>query len=1050
MQSIHHLESLVKSLKLSDPLAPVTVIGPSTYANLSLRHNLGRSGLANVRFLVLPRLAELLGAPSLAAADRRPLTSILESAAVRSVSANASGILESLGEHPSTHRSLKSTFRQLRFASPEGLKRLAQISPLRRQLVELHRKFLEHTSGYYDREDLARAAAAAVNNGTASGLADLGLIVFFQLRDISPGERTMVQALALVGQCSVICGVTGDPEVDAPTQVLTDSLSGALGEPEVPTAPGPASHTRLLIAPDPHQEIRWVIRHLVSQAEAGMPFHRMAVLYRKSDPYGTLVRQELELAGVPVAGPNPVSLADTGVGRALTGLVQLSDGRLDREAVANWLTGCPVGAGKDVPRDLSPSQWDAISRAAGIVRGLDQWTARLGRYAGELERLSQRGEDLGEMAGARADRMRTEAVAARGLLSFIEGLAVRVTPPAEGSPWRDWSRWARNLLDYYLVPEGHLPDAELTALEGIRDLLDELGGLDDMGPGTTGPVFLLALTEALQGTLGHLGTTGQGVFVAPAGTAAAMDFDLLHLVGMIEGAFPPRMSDDPLLPDRDREAAGGPDAGLPLQRSRQSEERYAFLSALATAPRRVLSFPRSDPAAQRAHYPSRWFLEQASLLEGTPVFTSSLGSLGGRSWITVIASMEQALATVADCTAADDHDYRMERLWRWKQAGRRVRSHPLVTGGPLAQVLTLARERQSSRLGPWDGDVSTLADASGRIPGLGRTVFSPTRLERWANCPFSYFLGNVLGIGSLDRPEEVYSMTALEKGSLVHHILERFLRRVSQAGTIPGPQEAWSEAHRQTLLGVARDSFIEAEARGISGRKLMWQLDQADILSDLDSFLLEDTLQRAKFGVSPHLVETRFGLGPDSWPEAVLPLDDGQVLRFRGIIDRVDIDPSGKRVLVMDYKTGSSSHYGGLKKDPVDRGRRLQLPVYSLAAQRALGEDVEISAAYWFVTSRGKFALMPPQPVALKDAGAPFRQAVSTIASGIQAGLFPANPGEAVQGGFQNCTYCDFNSLCPSRREVFWDRKKGDHRLAAYLKLSGPEMSGPGTAGEDS
>ncbi|HEU0022890.1 MAG TPA: PD-(D/E)XK nuclease family protein, partial [Dehalococcoidia bacterium] len=836
MRSVHHLESLVKSLKLSDPLTPVTVIGPSTYANLSLRHNLGRSGLANVKFMVLPRLAELLGAPSLAAAGPRPLTPILESAAIRSVSANASGTLETLREHPSTHRSLKATFRQLRFASDADLERLGQISPLRRQVVELHRRFREHITDYYDREDLARAAADAVSHGSAAGLPDLGLIVFFQLRDVSPGERAMVQALASIGQCSVIFGVTGDPEVDAPTQVLAESLSGTLGKPVIQITPGPASHTRLLIAPDPHQEIRWVIRHLVRQAEEGIPFHRMAVLYRKPDLYGTLVRQELELAAIPVAGPNPVSLPDTGVGRALIGLVQLSDGRLDREVVANWLTGCPVGAGKDVPRDSSPSQWDAISRAAGIVRGLGQWTERLGRYAGELERLSERGEALGEIAGARADRMRTEGVAARGLLSFITGLAVRVTPPAEGSLWRDWSRWARNLLDYYLVPEGQLPDAELAALEGIRDQLEELGGLDVMGPGATGPVFLLALTEALRGTLGHLGTTGQGVFVAPVGAAAAMDFDLVHLVGMIEGAFPPRMSDDPLLPDRDRQAAGGPDAGLPLQRSRHAEERYAFLSALATAPFRVLSFPRSDPAAQRAHYPSRWFLEQASLLEGTPVFTSTLGSLGERPWLTVIASMEQALATIADRTAAaDEHDYRMERLWRWKQAGRRVRSHPLVTGGPLARALDLARERQSSRLGPWDGDVSSLADASSQIPGLGRTVFSPTRLERWANCPFSYFLGNVLGIGSLDRPEEIYSITALEKGTLVHQILERFLRRVSGAGTIPGPGEAWSGIHRQTLLGIARDAFVEADARGISGKRLLWQLDQGDILSDLDT-----------------------------------------------------------------------------------------------------------------------------------------------------------------------------------------------------------------------
>jgi hypothetical protein len=123
-ESIDHLRGLVASLKTSDSLAPVTVIGPSTYANISLRHNLGRSGFVNTRFLVMPRLSELLGAPALASQGRRPLTPVLESASIRAVTAEASGILERLKAHPSLHQSLKATFRQLRYATDEALGRL--------------------------------------------------------------------------------------------------------------------------------------------------------------------------------------------------------------------------------------------------------------------------------------------------------------------------------------------------------------------------------------------------------------------------------------------------------------------------------------------------------------------------------------------------------------------------------------------------------------------------------------------------------------------------------------------------------------------------------------------------------------------------------------------------------------------------------------------------------------------------------------------------------------------------------------------------------------
>ena len=55
------LLTLVGDFKGGDPLAPVSVVVPSTYAGLDLRHELSRHGSTNVHFLVLARLAELLG-----------------------------------------------------------------------------------------------------------------------------------------------------------------------------------------------------------------------------------------------------------------------------------------------------------------------------------------------------------------------------------------------------------------------------------------------------------------------------------------------------------------------------------------------------------------------------------------------------------------------------------------------------------------------------------------------------------------------------------------------------------------------------------------------------------------------------------------------------------------------------------------------------------------------------------------------------------------------------------------------------------------------------
>ena len=1029
---------LIGRIQKGDRLSPVTVVGPSVYANLTLRHEFARYGFANVRFMALSRVAELLGAPQLAAGGRRPLTRIVESAAVRAVAQQSVGPLSNVRNNPSTHLSLKRSFRQMASASGDALDRLSRQSPLRAEVVELYRRFRERTRDLYDEEDLFSSAADAIRSDRATGLADLGFIILFRIANLTPARNDMIDALAATGGCSVLLGLTGDVEADAAVEELADRLRLPLGQPaRLPSHALPA-HTELLIAPDPREEIRWVIRRIMKRAERGTPFHRLAVLYRKPEPYSSMIREELELARIPASGPDTSPIASTAVGRTLRGLLAFSDGDFSRTSVMDWLTGCPVRPARHLNPRFVPSRWDAISKSAGIVRGLDQWGQRLRRYADGLDQQASDGEAQGELSEGRASSMRSEAVSARDLLEFMQQLAVDVSPPADGSPWVDFCGWARDLLMNYLIHEADIPESEHPALKAIEDILSDLPAVQELSVSPSFDTFRQAVDELLSAPVGHLGPTGQGVFVSQFGVATAMRFDSVHLVGMVEGAVPPVVRDDPLIPDRDRVAAGGRTAGLPLERDRSARERHAFLSALATAPDRALSFPVSEPAGGRANYPSRWFLEQASELEGRRIAASDLEGGLGRRWLTVIPSMEEALATVASASPADIHDYGLERIWSWKRAGRPVRGHPLAGTGPLAAALSLGRQRNSRRFTEWDGNVSS-SGAAGFASRLDRSVHSPTSLERWAKCPFSYFLGRVLNIGALDKPEDAYSITPLAKGSMVHGILEKFVGQALQSGTAPGPGDPWTQEHRSELRHIAGEAFADAEAIGATGKALMWELDREEILRDLDTFLELDSENRARFGVSPAYAEAEFGTGQNAWPVAVCDLDDGTQIRFRGMIDRVDTRPDGGKALVIDYKTGGSRSYSGIAEDPIDRGQRLQLGVYSLAVRQALGADVEVSAAYWFVTSAGGFGFAPTDLLVLDSADnmTRFREGVSSIVSGIRSGVFPADPGKRTNWGFENCRFCDFDSLCPSRRDTIWARKESDDVVAGYLELSG-------------
>ena len=148
-------------------------------------------------------------------------------------------------------------------------------------------------------------------------------------------------------------------------------------------------------------------------------------------------------------------------------------------------------------------------------------------------------------------------------------------------------------------------------------------------------------------------------------------------------------------------------------------------------------------------------------------------------------------------------------------------------------------------------------------------------------------------------------------------------------------------------------------------------------------------------------------------------LDPETGLRFRGSIDRLDVTRSPAGALVIDYKTGSLFPYRRLGDDPIDGGKHLQLGVYSLAARHLAPATSQVKAAYWFVTERGDFKQLPENffEIDAEATGKRFREGVSTIVRGIGEGVFPANPGPIERFGPANCTYCEFNSLCPARRD---------------------------------
>src|SRR5256885_8643973 len=129
------LRAAVAAGKAGDPLAPVTVVVPSNHVGVAARRLLGSgalgpvcergTGLAATTFVTPYRLAELLGAPALAGAGRRPVSTPVIAAAVRHVLTADPGVFAPVADHPATESALVASYRELREVSDDGLAAVA-------------------------------------------------------------------------------------------------------------------------------------------------------------------------------------------------------------------------------------------------------------------------------------------------------------------------------------------------------------------------------------------------------------------------------------------------------------------------------------------------------------------------------------------------------------------------------------------------------------------------------------------------------------------------------------------------------------------------------------------------------------------------------------------------------------------------------------------------------------------------------------------------------------------------------------------------------------
>jgi ATP-dependent helicase/nuclease subunit B len=1035
------LHAAVVAAKAGDPLAPVTVIVPTNYVGVAARRLLGSGalgrvtpngdGVAGITFLTGFRLAELIGAPKLAAAHRRPVSMPVLAAGVRAVLADAPGRFRPVAEHPATEAALVAAHRELSNVDDAALDALARSGPRAADVVRISRRVRASLAPeWYDERDLMDAATAEVAAGVPL-LADLGAVVVHLPQELSTPAAALLRALATRVPVTVVAGTTGDARADAAVRAAMARLDLAL--PEADASADDSTATRVVSTSDPDDEVRAMVRLVVDAARAGVPLERMAVLYGAPEPYARLVHEHLTAAGIAHNGAAVRTLADSALGRGLLGLLALPDRDFQRHDVMRLLASTPVyRQGRDVPS----ASWERISRAAEIVRGPEHWQQRLDRYAGmvEAELAAERAVTDRDPRPQRYERRLADT---RDLQDFVATLArdLRVDPAAS---WRDLAGWAERLVRDHLAPESRRaswPEAEQLAGEKIDAALTRLAGLDAVESSPGVDVFRRTLELELDADLGRVGRFGDGLLMGHVALGLGLDLDRVFVCGLAEGLFPTRVHDDSLLPDADRRATDG---ALPLRAARVHDDHRRLLAALASAAHeRVLLFPRGDLRRTTERVPSRFLPECVEYLPDDRL-PPDLGELHADRYAPV-PSFAAGLARVE--FPATEQEHRLRTLLDHARDGGAVNDHELArVDVALARGVGTVLARASRAFTRFDGNL-----ASHAVPHIadGEVVVSPTRLQTYAYNPHDYFLDYVLRVEIPELPEERYEVTPLDRGSLVHETLDAFLAEVlDRPEGAPAPDTAWAEADRDRLREIAESRFVAYEAQGRTGRRLFWHRDRRRILAELDRFLTEDSGVRAGSGMRPIATELRFGF-PDSAPAVDIGLSDGRSLRFRGAADRVDTTEGGT-LWVLDYKTGWPKRIE--PDDPTAGGTMLQLPVYAHAARASFGtSDTPVGAAYWYVSTRGGFRWAE---LVLTDAvDARVDEVLRAIADGIDEGVFPCRVDPPSTWGRRSRSYLDPDARGTRDRYREWLRKRTEPELRGYVTLAEPQAldDGDGT-----
>ncbi len=464
--------------------------------------------------------------------------------------------------------------------------------------------------------------------------------------------------------------------------------------------------------------------------------------------------------------------------------------------------------------------------------------------------------------------------------------------------------------------------------------------------------FIIALEKREYNT-----TQGQieGIHLLTPSQIRGQTFHSVFVMGLVEGEFPKAIKNNWLLPDQERIKLRENHVLLNTSRDFENQQKYNFYQCIAAAKQQIylIYSAKTEDGKERLR---SFYIDEVIGIIGNNIRVKERdnGDLVPKLWQDCVVDQQKLKKGLKELRS-EDHTMRFKAIEELKELNSLTEDKRLNIQNGIESDLDRWRNDSS-----YDGYITEDKIKDILKDRIEKKIWSNTKLNEAMSCRFAYFAKDILKLSEWEEQEE--ALNPIEKGNLLHRILQRFLQayKKESGNKILSKNQETYEKELQEIAKEEWNLFQQEGHRYLD--PILSELNFEQLLQQLQEILLQelDWREKAESYFFPQFLEFSFGTAikeeemrreivdrNSTVEKATISLQKHSI-QLQGKIDRIDINDDGQFV-IYDYKSGSTPANKEIKE-----GVNLQLPLYLLVVEAILGlpQEKAIGLAFYTPTSR--------------------------------------------------------------------------------------------------